>query len=93
MFDNQEGEDEEYEKSFQRMLVNNMQETIKIFFRGCKTTRVKQKYLKKKYGLEPCLSILEYHGIIKSRIRQDTKIKQYHAGSLFEYLQTNIKLG
>ena len=31
----------DYEKNFQKMLINNMESTIKIFFRGMTVRRVK----------------------------------------------------
>jgi hypothetical protein len=34
-------EEKNYEKNFQKMLVNNMESVAKIFFRGCSIVRIK----------------------------------------------------
>lgn len=38
------------------------------------------------------MSVLEKKGLIKTRVRTDTKVKQFHAGQIFDYLKNNIKL-
>ena len=34
-------EERNYEKNFQKMLVNNMESVVKIFFRGCSLIKIK----------------------------------------------------
>jgi hypothetical protein len=76
------------------MLVNNMESVVKVFFRGSSTLRVKKSEgdLKHKSKIEQNLSVLEKKGLVKTRVRNDTKVKQFHAGQIFDYLKTNIKL-
>jgi len=76
------------------MLVNNMESVVKVFFRGSSTLRVKKSEgdLKQKSKIEQNLSVLEKKGLVKTRVRNDTKVKQFHAGQIFDYLKTNIKL-
>lgn len=81
----------DYEKNFQKMLINNMESTIKIFFRGMTVRRVKTNSASATQ-FNFSLSDLERKGIVQTRIRQDTKVKQFHAGQIFEYLKANIKL-
>ena len=38
------------------------------------------------------LKELEERKIVQTRVREDTGVKQYHAGQIFEYLRNNIKL-
>ena len=96
----------QYERNFQKMLVNNMESVIKIFFRGVSVLRVKTQQSEKEARRSPkkfsrksdngefhcCLSDLERLGIAATRVRGDTKVKQFHAGQIFEYLKSNIKL-
>ena len=42
MWDEQAGQVKNNELNFQKMLVNNMESVIRIFFRGAKTLRVKR---------------------------------------------------
>jgi hypothetical protein len=72
-----------YEKNFQKMLVNNMESVIKIFFRGCSLIKIKTGHGKvKTRHVSSLLSLneLEEQGIVHTRIRGDTKVKQFHAG-------------
>jgi len=97
MWDEQPGQVHNNELNFQKMLVNNMESVIRIFFRGAKTLRVKRPSsdLKKKSGgthVEQSLNVLESQGVVATRVRGDTKVKQYHAGQIFDYLKKNVKL-
>lgn len=87
------------------MLVNNMDQVFKIFFEGMSVLRVKRKksdpdhiQLSKsnKPGnmdhIEQNLSELERRGIVHTRVRNDTGVKQFHAGMIFEYLKQNLIL-
>lgn len=75
------------------MLVHNMVEVVTQFFTGAKTCRIKQFEDRKGMPqVEQSLQKLEKKGIINSRVRPDTKVKQYHALSLFEYLKKTIVL-
>lgn len=38
------------------------------------------------------LTLSEKNGTVATRVRGDTKVKQFHAGQIFEYLKKNIKL-
>jgi len=71
-----------------------MESVVKVFFRGSSTLRVKKSEgdLKQKSKIEQNLSVLEKKGLVKTRVRNDTKVKQFHAGQIFDYLKTNIKL-
>jgi hypothetical protein len=73
------------------MLVNNMESVFKIFFRGVSTLRVKQSS-NGRSSVESSLTVLEQKKIISTRVRPDTKVKQFHAGHIFDYLKKNIKL-
>ena len=82
------------------MLVNNMESVFKIFFRGMNTMKVKHSNSgdkktdrKEMCNVEPSLTVLEQQKIVQTRVRPDTKVKQFHAGQIFEYLKKNIKLG
>lgn len=88
------------EKNFQKMLVNNMEQVFKIFFRNMNTIRVKvnkadpsgdETHLPVQ-RLDLDLESLEERGTVATRVRADTKVKQYHAGQIFDYLQRNIVL-
>ena len=68
-----------YEKNFQTMLINNMESVIQIFFRGVEIYKIKPQS-KNKSGIYHSLNELEKKGIVETRIRHDTKVKQYHAG-------------
>jgi predicted Zn-dependent protease len=82
------------------MLVNNMESTFKIFFKGMSTIRVQpetldndgdgpaERNLKNAFSLQK----LAAKRTVATRIRQDTGVKQYHAGHIFDYLKKNIKL-
>ena len=82
------------------MLVNNMQQVFKIFFRGMSTIRVKansdDKTIEEERSpakrLDLDLESLEKRGTVATRVRNDTKVKQYHAGQIFDYLIRNIVL-
>jgi hypothetical protein len=90
----EEQEDEtlrQQERNFQKMLVNNMESVFKIFFRGMSTLRVRQSSSGKS-SVESSLTVLEQKKIISTRVRPDTKVKQFHAGHIFDYLKKNIKL-
>ena len=84
------------EKNFQKMLVNNMESVFQIFFRGMRVQRVKMNSknddTKKKSGYQERLCDLEKKGIVATRVRPDTGIKQFHAGQIFDHLKKNIKL-
>ena len=97
----------EQEGSFQTMLVNNMDAVFKLFFTGMTVLRVKRKkkageaegkrgsspQKKAKYDhIEQNLSELERQGVIQTRVRGDTGVKQFHAGQIFEYLKDNMQL-
>ena len=78
---------------FQKMLVNNLESTIKVFFRGMSTLRVKSvQSQKSSSNLKLNLNDLERAGIVETRVRKETKVKQFCAGHLFEYLKDNIRL-
>ena len=74
-----------YEKNFQKMLINNMESTIKIFFRGMTIRRVKTYASASSDGdglrgkhtshLDFNLNDLERKGIVATRVRHDTKVK------------------
>lgn len=83
-----------YEQEFQRMLIKNMDEVIKVFFRGSSLIKLKSNSDDKHRGSQRIMSLKELNraGIVQSRVRDDTKVKQYHAGQLFEYLRQNIKI-
>ena len=73
---------QEQEDRFQRMLVNNMESVFKIFFRGMSTILVK-KGMSDQNGpgnMDLDLRSLEKRKLVQSRVRPDTKVKQYHAG-------------
>ena len=83
----------EQEGSFQKMLVNNMDAVFKLFFTGMSVLRVKRKRpdaqenkdgspsKKAKYDhIEQNLSELERQGVVQTRVRSDTGVKQFHAG-------------
>lgn len=83
----------EQEGSFQKMLVNNMDAVFKLFFTGMSVLRVKRKRAgtndnldgspskKAKYDhIEQNLSELERQGVVQTRVRSDTGVKQFHAG-------------
>ena len=78
------------------MLVNNMESVFKIFFRGMTILRIKQKAEGQrgdgKNQVEQSLTVLEKNNIVSTRVRPDTKVKQFHAGHIFDYLKKNIKL-
>jgi len=64
MWDEQPEQVQNNELNFQKMLVNNMESVIRIFFRGAKTLRVKRstsEQLKKSGGnsVEQSLNVLE----------------------------------
>lgn len=74
------------------MLVNNMESVFKIFFRGMNTIRVVNQKEYDEHGkeiqsIEQSLTVLEKKKIIKTRVRPDTKVKQFHAGQIFDYLK------
>ena len=97
MWDEQPTQGQSNELNFQKMLVNNMESVIRIFFRGARTLRVKRTasdQLKKTGGnsVEQSLNVLEKKGIVATRVRGDTKVKQFHAGQIFDYLKKNVKL-
>lgn len=51
--------------------------------------------LKKKAAyehIEQNLSELERQGVVQTRVRGDTGVKQFHAGQIFEYLKDNMQL-
>jgi hypothetical protein len=73
------------------MLVNNMESVFKIFFRGMQTIRVNNDN-KSKLNVECSLRKLNDKGIIQSRVRPDTNVRQFHAGLIFDYLKKNIRL-
>ena len=69
------------------MLVNNMESVFKIFFKGMNISRVKStrdrihSKSKDDYShIEQNLSELERKKIVNTRVRNDTKVKQFHAG-------------
>ena len=77
------------------MLVNNMDAVFKLFFTGMSVLRVKRKQkpskdedqdeadVKKKARyehIEQNLSELERQGVVQTRVRGDTGVKQFHAG-------------
>lgn len=69
------------------MLVNNMESVFKIFFRGMSTLRVLKNKNENVDQNEPninqveqSLTKLEQQKIVQTRIRPDTKVKQFHAG-------------
>jgi hypothetical protein len=75
------------EKNFQKMLVNNMESVFKIFFRGMSTLRVLKNKNENVDQNEPninqveqSLTKLEQQKIVQTRVRPDTKVKQFHAG-------------
>ena len=74
------------EIAFQKMLINNMETVFKIFFRGMQVTRVRSKRDADEEErpqirrIEQNLSELERRKIVSTRVRSDTKVKQYHAG-------------
>lgn len=95
----------EQENSFQKMLVNNMDAVFKLFFTGMSVLRVKRKRgetadkmggsasKKSKFDhIEQNLSELERRGVVQTRVRGDTGVKQFHAGQIFEYLKDNMLL-
>ena len=45
-----------------------------------------------KVRIEQNLSELERRKIVATRVRSDTKVKQFHAGQIFEYLKDNLRL-
>lgn len=70
------------------MLVNNMEAVFKLFFTGMSVLRVKRKSSKpsenkegsatkkaKYEHIEQNLSELERHGVVQTRIRNDTGVK------------------
>ena len=75
------------------MLVNNMESVFKIFFRGMNTVKVKKSDSTHLNNIESSLTVLEKNRVVATRVRPDTKVKQFHAGQLFDYLKKNIKLG
>ena len=82
------------------MLVNNMESVFKIFFRGMNTLKVKkansgnrEEDMAEMCNVEPSLTVLEQKKIVQTRVRPDTRVKQFHAGQIFDYLKKNIKLG
>ena len=82
------GEQEtKYEQDFQKMLVNSMESVIKIFYRGMTVHRISSK----NSGLKS-LKELELEGHVQSRTLGGTKVKQFHAGQVLEYLKDNLKL-
>ena len=86
------------------MLVNNMDAVFKLFFTGMSVLRVKRKQpedkkkdtkliKKNKYEhIEQNLSEPERKGVVQTRVRGDTGVKQFHAGQIFEYLKENMLL-
>jgi len=64
------------------MLVNNMESVFKIFFRGISTILVNGGTGDKggPGNIDLNLRSLEKKKIVQSRVRPDTKVKQYHAG-------------
>ena len=71
-------EERNYEKNFQKMLVNNMESVVKIFFRGCSLIKIKtgKAHVKTRH-LSSLFSLneLEEQGIVQTRVRGDTKVK------------------
>ena len=63
------------------MLINNMENVFKIFFPGMQVTRARDadEHLQISH-IEQNLSELERRKIVSTRVRSDTKVKQYHAG-------------
>jgi hypothetical protein len=60
------------------MLVKNMQDVFKIFFRGMKTTRVKNSQdddYDCQDEIESSLTVLERKKIVQTRVRPDTGVK------------------
>ena len=69
------------------MLVNNMESVFKIFFRGMNTLKVKransgnvEEDLAEMCNVESSLTVLEQKKIVATRVRPDTRVKQFHAG-------------
>ena len=71
------------------MLLNNMESVVKIFFRGATVVKIAPD--NNNHDVKG-LNELETRGMVATRVRGDTKVKQYHAGQIFEYLKRNIPL-
>lgn len=69
-----------------------MEQVFKIFFRGIQVVRIKNNSRSEKFNIESNLAELSRQKIVTTRIRLDTKVKQYNAGNIFEYLQTNLAM-
>lgn len=69
-----------------------MESVFKIFFRGMTTIRVQQDENAGGRQVESNLRKLDEQKIIQSRVRPDTRVRQFHAGQLFDYLKKNIRL-
>jgi predicted Zn-dependent protease len=74
-----------------------MDSVIKIFFRGMSVIRIRTQHNGNTKGIQnlnglKSLKELEDEGIVHTRIRADTQVKQFHAGQVFEYLKNNLKL-
>ena len=77
------------------MLLNNMETVFKIFFKGMTTLKIdpEQNMVRGRPNpIEANLQKLEDMEIVKTRVRSDTGVKQYHAGQIFDYLKNNIEL-
>ena len=81
------------------MLVNNMESVFQIFLRGMNTVKLKasktgnrEQDLAEMCNIEQSLTVLEKRKIVQTRVRPDTRVKQFHAGQIFDYLKKNIKL-
>ena len=77
------------------MLLNNMETVFKIFFKGMTTLKIdpEQNMVRGRPNpIEANLQKLEDMEIVKTRVRNDTGVKQYHAGQIFDYLKNNIEL-
>lgn len=70
------------EIAFQKRLVENMQGVCKVFFKGMntKTMAVNDQTGRWKPTLQTSLDSLERDKVIQTRVRRDTKIKQFHGG-------------
>lgn len=69
------------------MLLNNMESVSKVFFRGVQIIKIKPSKGTNDRNALKSLNELEREGIVATRVRGDTKVKQYHAGQIFEYLK------
>mmetsp|Transcript_12954 Transcript_12954/g.20065 ORF Transcript_12954/g.20065 Transcript_12954/m.20065 type:complete len:92 (-) Transcript_12954:986-1261(-) len=79
------------EDQFQQMLINNMEQVAKVFFKGVSIKRIKTNSVDGDLSLLG-LTELNRRGMVESRIREDTGERQYHGGQIFTYLQSMIDL-